>query len=365
MTVCTGVMAIRIILAEDENMANNNKILLPILTVLVLGFLGIAGFVVLMNGQGSSPGAGQIVVGPGSAPTQGTSGMPGQQIISCANQQPTISLAAWYNDTSNNNNITQVATTSYVCVPGSQNCFTYGTPISGFNTTTAGQLTCQGNYNVIAGDGGVTYYYGTTGAFQLNSNALVAGSGNGIQVIKAGLASAKVKNLLGTNVYSTTTSLNWTSGGYGAGGETTDIVSLIQSPSRPSMYGDLGFAICGRYNSSQYNKVQPVPLTGGSPPDVTGQITHVKPTAAHDTVKCYEMGVLVSGTNSEVTLDIKAMGGQDAAQLNGSSIDLILVDKTTTRFGGQLVPAYETVDGFATDIGQADVVLNSAVTVTS
>ena len=352
--------------AEDEIMArsaNNNIMLLG--AIMVFGFLVLGGLFLFMNNGARAPGAGQIIVGPGSAPTQGTSAMPGQQIISCANQQPTISLAAWYNDTSNNNNITQVATTSYVCVPGSQNCFTYGTPSSGFNTTTAGQLTCQGNYNVIAGDGGATYYYGTTGAFTLNQNALVAGTGNGIQVIKAGLATAKVKNLLGTNTYSTTTSVNWTSGGYGDGGETTDVVSLIQSPSRPSVYGDLGFAICTRYNSSQYNKVQPVPPSGGSALDVTGQITHVKSTAAHDTVKCYEMGQLVSGTNSEVTLDIKAMGGQGAAQLNGSSIDMILVDKTTTRFGGQLVPAYETVDGFATDIGQADVVLNSAVTVTS
>ena len=342
---------------------DTNQVMMIFMVIIGIGVLGGLGALAWVLLSGGGIGAGQIVVGGGSVPSQGTSTPAGQQVLSCANQPTYINLAAWYNDTSNNDNITQVSTTAYVCTPGAQNCLTYTTPTAGFNQTAAGAIACQGYYNVIAGDGGTTYYYGTSGSFQMVQNSIVAGNGNGIEVTKAGLATAKIKNLLGTNTYSTTASLNWTSGGYGTAGETTDVVSLIQSPSRPSEYGDMGFAICTRYNSTLYNKVEPVPPSGGSATSVT--IDHVKSTSTKDRVTCFAMGQLVSGTSSEIALDIKAMGGQGASQLNGSSIDLILVDKTTTRFNGELQAAYETVDGLDLDIGQADVTLLSAVTVTS
>jgi hypothetical protein len=150
--------------------------------------------------------------------------------------------------------------------------------------------------------------------------------------------------------------LNWTLTGAGAGGESQNVIVRITSPSKPAVFGDLGYALCTKYNSNNFTKVEPANSNGL----VTQPLTHVKATATLDTVNCYDMGKLVSGAVVEVPLYIKAK--TSVFPSNATTIGVTLVDYTSVLFNGQLVPSYELRDGTGTDVGMADVTQAAAVT---
>lgn len=304
---------------------------------------------------------------------QGAQAAPGStiqtnQLPDCGEGEPVAQFATYYYDPNNNNLYTQVATTAYAYVAGSPlPATTVTTSATVMNTSTKGELSCGITYREIAGDGGgTTYYYARTADFMVDNAVMpLAGADHkGIEVIPSGAAVARVK--ASTTNYNTTMTYNWTSAGFdNSSTNSQDLYMQFQPPASPSMFGDLGYAVCFRYNSANFTNVR---ITGAT----SVNIAHVKATAALDTVQCSELPAHEAGISEEWPLYVKAAS---TGPSTGTTIDVVLVDKTNELFNGYLVPdensvagvlsnGYDTVNDPNTGTGRADVTTTSAFTVT-
>jgi hypothetical protein len=117
--------------------------------------------------------------------------------------------------------------------------------------------------------------------------------------------------------------------------------------------------MCVRYNAANFTQVYPQGYVAKV------SIPHVTAVGIRDTVACYEMpGLLVSaGADWEGSLYLNPAGTYTGA--NATTVDVVLVDKTSMLFNGQLVVGFDTsiTDGLNTDAGIADVTTTSALTV--
>ena len=289
----------------------------------------------------------------------------------CNGQNPVAQLLTYYTDTNTNNKYTQVSTNAYICMPGVPNCPVQDTTnATAIETTAEGDLSCGQTYREIAGDGGTHYYYAKSEDFKADVGVIPpVNSGKGLELLPSGSATlyeGNVGTLPGVGVEE-----NWTSAGKGAGDTDSNVYLRIQSPSKPAVFGDLGYAVCFRFNSGNFSKVYPSSYKSAV------AIGHVQPTTGKTAIQCYDMGKLASGETKQVTVNMKAVSGVTPGDVNVSkatTIDVILVDKTTMMYNGYLVPlenskagvtanGYDDVDNPNSDIGVADVTQTNAITV--
>ncbi len=296
------------------------------------------------------------------APVSGAS----NQLPDCGSQKPTAQMLTYYYDPNNNNQYTLVSTNSYVYMAGSPTALsTVVTSASGVNQTTAGELSCGSTVREIAGTGNA-YYYARTSDFVVDNAVVPApNGGKGLEVIPSGAVTLYVKDPT-TNYNGSITEYNWTSAGFGAGGTNSgNLMVKVQSPTTPAMFGDLGFALCFRYNSYNFTSVSAI---GGS----SVGIQHVKATSALDTVSCYSFAPLALGENREIALYLK--GTSTGPTVAGTTIDVIAVDKTNELYNGYLIPdenakagvsgnGYDLINTPNTGTGRADVTTTSALVI--
>jgi len=320
-----------------------------------MGFTGITPpFLSVVGGEGY-----QVAAAPS------TSGV--SQLPNCGNQFPIAQMIAYYNDPSNNNLYTQVATTDALYQAGSPTpADSLTTNTSGVVTSTSGALSCGTSYREIAGDGGGSaYYYTRTADFVVDNSVVPApDSGKGLKVIPSDAAILYVKDT--TTNWAATNTFNWTAAGKGNGSTSSgDLMIKVQSPTSPAMFGDLGYAVCFRFDSTNLSSVK---VIGGN----AVSISHVKATAGLDTIQCSEMPPMKLGGYDELSLQLK---GATAGPANGTLVDVYLVDKTNELYNGYLIPdenakagvsgnGYDQINDPNTGLGIADVNTNSAFTIT-
>ena len=322
--------------------------------------IGVAGGIYWMYGGAGTSQSGMF------AQTVKTGGS-GTVTSNCNGQNPVAQLLTYYTDTNTNNKYTQVSTNAYICMPGVPNCPVQDTTnATAIETTTEGDLSCGQTYREIAGDGGVHYYYAKSEDFKADVGVIPpVNSGKGLELLPSGSATLYTGNV-GTLPTSSGVVENWTSAGKGAGDTDSNVYIRVQSPSKPDVFGDLGYAVCFRFNSGNFSKVYPSSYKSAV------AIGHVQPVEGKTAIQCYEMGKLASGETKEITVNMKAISG--VTPTNGTTVDVILVDKTNEMYNGYLVPlendkagvnanGYDDVDNPNSDVGVADVVGSSAITV--
>lgn len=302
-----------------------------------------------------------------------TTGSGSNQIPQCGNQLPVAQLVAYYNDPNNNNLYTKVATTASVYIAGQPTALsTVTTSTSGINQTTSGQLSCGSSVREIAGDSGVTYYNVQTPDFQINNAVMYpANGGLGLAVIPGGNATVYFQTP--TSLFGSTIAYNWTADGKGLAGVSDGSVQIkVQAPSAPARFGDLGYAVCYRFNSANFTTVR---ANGGT----QVSISHVKATSSLDTVQCWEFPSLPGGQTFQTGMYLK---GAAAGPTDGALIDVVLVSKTNQIYNGYLIPqensaamasgaitqpsnGYDQINDPNAAIGRSDITISSAINVTT
>ncbi len=263
--------------------------------------------------------------------------------------QPSAYATAYFIDPTTNNQKTQVASTMIFAKPGTSVVYNSTTGSASMATTTS--VPCGTPLAIVAGDGGGTTYYYNAAMFSAVDKVSVFAD---LEVQKSGAASINVHNATSTG-WGTTTSLVNTSM---TDPDTTIDVQVKVPTTAGARFGDLGWALCVKYNSLNFTKIYPQPSVSSV------NIPHVKGTTTLDTVACYEMpGLLISaGSDWEGSLYIDPASGN---HLNATTIGITVVDKTNMLFNGGLTAGYDTgvTDGQNTDAGRADVSTATAVTI--
>lgn len=263
--------------------------------------------------------------------------------------QPSAYATAYFIDPTTNNQKTQVPTTMIFAKPGTS--VVYNATTGSATQATITSVPCGTPLAIVAGDGGGTTYYYNAAMFSAVDKVSVFAD---LEVQKSGAASIYLHNATSTG-WGTSTMLNNASM---TDPDTTVKVQVKVPTTAGARFGDLGWALCVKYNSLNFTKIYPQPSTSSV------NIPHVKGTANLDTVACYEMpGMLVSaGADWEGTLYLDPASGN---HLNATTIGLTVVDKTNMLFNGQLVQGYDTsvTNGQNTDAGIADVSTATAVTI--
>lgn len=261
--------------------------------------------------------------------------------------QPTAYATAYFIDPTTNNQKTQVASTMIFAKPGTSVIYNSTT-----GSTTAATVTgvpCGTPLAIVAGDGGGTTYYYNAAMFAAVDKVSVFAD---LEVVKSGAASLRLHNDTSTGWATTTKIGNSTI----TDPDTTISVQVRVPTTAGAYFGNLGWAMCVKYDSANFTQVYPSPNSG------MASIPHVKATSTLNTVECYAMpGLLVSaGSNWEGVLYLNKASGN---LLNDSAIDIVLVDKTNMLFNGALVEGYDTsvTNGVNTDAGITDVSTSSAV----
>lgn len=297
------------------------------------------------------------------------SGSGSNQLPNCGDQMPVAQLVTYYLDPNNNNAYTQVSTTALVYIGGQP------TPANSSTTsatvlvsTLSGNLVCGATYREIAGDAGTTYYYAKTADFKVDNSVMgPANNGKGIAVVPSGAAVLYIKN--STSNYASTSTINWSAAGKTNGStDDTDFILKVQGPSAPNQFGDLGYAVCFRYNSGNFTDIKAL---GGT----IVNVAHYKATASLDTIRCVEFPALAPGTYAEHSISLKAATtGPSYTTTVNTTVDISVVDKTNELYNGWLIPSENTAAGVVsngydlinnpnTGTGRADVSTTSLITV--
>lgn len=342
----------------------------PVLAVVLVVFLAYSGAQQLgwIHGPALSLTGGNVQQpAPASLNAGGASA---DSVLACkqGGAQPVAQEVAYYLDPNNNNKLTQVATTFALYNAGNPTPLASNTTsASAVITSPTGSLSCGASIREIAGDGS-TYYYAETPDFTVDQAVVGLSANKGISVIPTGASTVYVKDSL-TN-YASTVTFNWTAAGHSSGGtSTSDLMLKVQSPSAPNMMGDLGHAVCFRFNSGNFTSIM---ANGGK----QVSIAHIKPTSTLDTIQCWEFGPIDPKAQQpfqEYSLTVKAGA---SGPTSGALIDVFDVDKTNELYNGYLVPTensaagvlsngYDTINNPNTGTGRADVNTNSAITVTT
>lgn len=298
---------------------------------------------------------GLVLVGTGTIDLSALSAVDGvDQVVvgSCASEgvRPVISATAYDVDPTQNNKQTQVATT--VLFAKADSSMIYNSTTGSATASTDVSVPCGDRVSVLVGDGGGTTYYYNGETFDATG---VSHSFN-IEVKRSGAATMAFHNETHTGWASTITYANTSV----SDGDTDLEFRLSPPQGAGEMFGDKGYAMCVKWNSLNFTKVYP--MTGSA---VT--IAHISGTSTLDKVACYEMpGVLASGSSPYEGRFYLDTTGTNPMQ-NETTIDVVLVDKTSGLFNGLIYSGYDTSapggDAQATDLGRTDVTQAAAITI--
>ena len=314
---------------------------IAIVGVGLFAVLVVAGLYWMFAGPGSGNQAALTnqQIGAGSQQPAGPNGQASAtQLAQCnSNGKPNLQVKTFYYDPNNNNAYTQVATSAQIYnLGGPSPLVTLTTTAANVTTTADGTVSCGSTVKEIAGDGGTTYYYADSGPLVVpNTVVYPANNGAGIQLIPSGTALLAVGSSGAlTNNPASTLTYNWTAAGNANGSIDQNIYVQLQGPNPPAMFGDLGVALCIRYNQANFSQVN---VVGATPVAVS----HVTGSGALPSVSCFALPplpTLVSTGPRYVNYNLQFKGATLGPE-NGTTVDLILVDKTNQIYNSFLVPS--------------------------
>ena len=274
--------------------------------------------------------------------------------LACSENGADISMALKFVNTSANNQKESVNTNAYLYIKdGAGNwVLTQNTTSGTSGVATFTDVGCGKTVKIIAGDGGSTrLYYGATEEFVTKDDVTTSE----LVLQESGAATLKFRSPQNTAQQNTLT-YNLTLNSKSAGDTASDIEMLVKQPDKGRLMGDGGFAVCYRYNGGNFSKIAP-----GSYVDEVN-IEHIPANGTLANIDCYNMQDLAS-TETEAYAIV--MDQKPGILANNTYVDVLIVDKTTDRFNGNLVVGYDTASGTDADIGRTDVTTTGAVTIIS
>lgn len=288
----------------------------------------------------------QAVVNPQQVPiTQGGA------LCDNGNNQPVVTYGGYWEDVTNNNQKTAATTLAQFFIPGEAINRVYTTFI-GSNSTTAGNLACGQNYNLLLGDGGnVTYYYTVVSVPALAKTQINLAQ---VELMPSGAPTLSISNVTSfEQVQVIIPNTTFTTGVTG----TATIKAVVKKVNDGTCFGDKGWGMCFRYNATSFEAWRPqVAYTEFTQTFVTGQDQQAG-------VKCYKISEepLCGGTY-EIGLQGECQAGVSCAG-EDDSVDIVLTDFTGVPFNGNLIVGTDNGvgSGAQTDVGRSNPNLNAAV----
>ena len=258
--------------------------------------------------------------------------------------QNTINLKASYEDPTNGNLDTLVATNYYLYRMSDPTTAAESgtTSTAGYKTVNA-TVNCGDTARVFLGNGGTNYYYAMKELSSSETNS--ANSYVSLKLKKSSAATATMSN-------TTTIGASTVGVAIGSGETNSDVTIKVKAGSY--YYGDGAFEICALYDTNNFTKVSfgadATPIAAD--PSLT--------TAAGKQFACYEVAKQLYNNNYiELPVVIQAKSGVDPANTN---ITIYLNDKTCYLKNGECTPSYVNTDTNA-DLGLSVVTLSNAVQV--
>ena len=317
----------------------DNLFALLMVAVIVFGIWGLASSGVI------NLGAGSVTSQPVGISTTGG-------ICDNGNNQPVVSYGGYWVDPTNNNVKTSATSLAQFFIPGEAVQRVYTSFIGG-NSSTAGNLACGQAYNLLLGDGGnVTYYYSQVSVPALSKTTTTVGQA---QLTRAGSPSIAISNATSFELAQVTISnATFTSGNIG----TATIKTIITKSNDGTIFGDMGWGICLRYNATSFDWWHPQSayVSEYSQGVLQGTTGKTK-------VQCFKMSNSpITGGRIEVGLEGKCASAVSCAGVN-DAVDIYLQDFTGVLFNGNLVPGTDNTvgSGASTNVGRSDPNLQAAV----
>jgi len=258
--------------------------------------------------------------------------------------QNVINVKASYEDPTNGNLDTLVATNYYVYrMSDPTTVAESGTTSTGGYQTVNATVNCGDTARVFLGNGGTNYYYAMKELSGSETN-----SANSYVALKLKRSSAA------TGTMSNTTTMGASSVGVAIGSGETNSDVTIKVKAGSYYYGDGAFEICARYDTSNFTKVS---FGADATPIATDPSLS---TTTGTQISCYEVGKQLYNNNYvELPVVIQAKSGVNPTATN---ITIFLNDKTCYLKNGVCTPSYVNTDTNA-DLGLSVVTLSDAVQV--